>query len=778
MASFREVEYMDAPRPRRRRRRRRRHRFWKGLLTLAVLALALVAAYKLTDGFSAIKLPVSVSLKNTDTEFSYDLDRLAAQITDAMYVGDCGAQEAEELRVCAGENPDWAGELEFMAEHIGIYTEEAVKTALQGPEKAPFALLSAFCEPNSSGLDVQIEVEDGEVPYLLQYDARWCFHGYGSSVMGFTACGPTCLSMAAIGLTGNTDYTPAYVADRAEASGHYMDGAGTAWTLFTEGAAEFGLRGEAITAGRKELSERLERGEVIIASMLPGDFTTSGHFIVIYGSNLLGFKVYDPNSIERSERLWSYDRLAPQIAQLWSMTSASKPVSTPDSGEGSGTAGDIYVADCEEFITLRERPDVEADAITTIPRGGEMTLVGFDGDFALVEYGGRRGYVLASYIVPKSSGSGPATTSAAAGAGEAFIADCEEFITLRERPDVEADAITTIPRGGEMTLVGFDGAFALVEYGGRRGYVLSTYMVPKLDSAVPASDFGYADVQAGLERLASEYPGEVTVSSIGRSVEGRELLCAVAGDAEAEYNVLIQGCIHGRESMSAYLVLSQLEYLLEAGVPEDVRFHFIPMVNPDGAEISRTGQLGEAQRAIYLADLASGYTELDEYEYARQWKANAAGVDLNRNFDAGWAQLDSRAAPSSENYRGAAPEDQPESRALADYTRGLMPDATVSYHTAGSLIYADYAGASGSVNAASLSLGVALGAASGYELSETESLDGGGYKDWAASELGIPSVTVELGYGENPQRLAAYPTVRLRNESATLIVSDWLRQNS
>ena len=33
-------------------------------------------------------------------------------------------------------------------------------------------------------------------PYLLQYDSRWCFHGFGSSFMGFTACGPTCLSMA------------------------------------------------------------------------------------------------------------------------------------------------------------------------------------------------------------------------------------------------------------------------------------------------------------------------------------------------------------------------------------------------------------------------------------------------------------------------------------------------------------------------------------------------------------------------------------------------------
>ena len=64
-----------------------------------------------------------------------------------------------------------------------------------------------------------------------------------------------------------------------------------------------------------------------------------------------------------------------------------------------------------------------------------------------------------------------------------------------------------------------------------------------------------------------------------------------------------------------------------------------------------------------------------------------------------------------------------------------------------------------------------------YELEETETLDGGGYKDWAASALAIPSVTVELGYGDNPQRLTAYPTARLRNETAPLIAADWLRQN-
>ena len=197
--------------------------------------------------------------------------------------------------------------------------------------------------------------------------------------------------------------------------------------------------------------------------------------------------------------------------------------------------------------------------------------------------------MLASYIEPKS---GAAAGLAAASAGEAFIADCEEYITLRAEPDVESSELGTIARGSEMTLVGFDGAFAQVEYGGQRGWVLSTYIVPKNDSAVPTADFGYGDVQSGLERLASEYPGEVEVSSIGRSVEVR-----------------------------------------------------------------------------------------------------------------------------------------------------------------------------------------ALGEASGYGLSDTETLDDGGYKDWAASALDIPSVTIELGYGDSPQRLAAYPTVRLRNESAPLTVADWLRQN-
>ncbi len=694
MASFREVEYMEEP-PRHKRRRRRRRRWGRTVVTLLVIVLLGLAAYKLRGGFSGFGLPVRLSLENTDTQFDYVLEELEARITDDMYMDECGAQEAEELLELAKGNSKWADELEFMARHIGIYTREAVVTAINGVEKTPFALLSAFRTPDDSGLDARIEVSEGEVPYLLQYDSRWCYHAYGSSVMGFTACGPTCLSMAAIGLTGNTDYTPAYVADRAEAGGHYVMDAGTAWSLFTAGSAEYGLRCETIVVNKDTMKDRLAQGAVLIAAMSPGDFTTSGHFIVIVGTGLGGFKVYDPNSIGRSERSWSFSRLEGQIAQLWSLT---------------------YAEDA------------------------------------------------------------PAQTDGTQLAGETYIADCEEFITLRSAPDVNASAITTIPRGGEMTLLGFEGAFAEVEYQGRRGYVLSTYIVPKNDSAVPTSAFGYTELEAGLQRLAQEYPDELELGSIGTSLEGRTLYAAVVGDEGAQYELLIQGGIHGREYIGAYLVYCQLEHVLELGVPEDVRFHFIPMTNPDGVEISRTLTLGEAQLGIYRQQLAAGLTELSEPEYAAQWKANAAGVDLNRNFDAGWAQIDGGAAPASEGFKGAAPEDQPESRALAEYTRSVMPDAALSYHSSGSLIYADYAGAPAEVNAASRSLGAALGAAAGYPLAETESLDEGGFKDWAASALGIPSVTVELGYGEDPQRLGACAVVRQRNEEAPYVVADWLRQ--
>ena len=53
--------------------------------------------------------------------------------------------------------------------------------------------------------------------------------------------------------------------------------------------------------------------------MGPGDFTSSGHFIVLTGLNDDGtVRVNDSNSRINSKKSWDLDRIMGQIRNLWS----------------------------------------------------------------------------------------------------------------------------------------------------------------------------------------------------------------------------------------------------------------------------------------------------------------------------------------------------------------------------------------------------------------------------------------------------------------------------
>ena len=60
----------------------------------------------------------------------------------------------------------------------------------------------------------------------------------------------------------------------------------------------------------------------IICIMGPGDFTTTGHYIVLTGVQEGKFTVNDPNSRERSTQLWTYEQLEGQIRNIWSINLA------------------------------------------------------------------------------------------------------------------------------------------------------------------------------------------------------------------------------------------------------------------------------------------------------------------------------------------------------------------------------------------------------------------------------------------------------------------------
>lgn len=167
-------------------------------------------------------------------------------------------------------------------------------------------------------IDVSGEIVEGQVPLFLQWDKRWGYIPYGSGLIGYTACGPTCISMVSVYYTGNTANTPDVVAAYAEDNGYYVSGKGTAWSFMTQGCENFGIKGREISLNEDVMISELEQGRPIICIMDKGIFTTSGHFIVLTGYKDGGFVVNDPNSPEKSARTWTYDEIHDQISNLWS----------------------------------------------------------------------------------------------------------------------------------------------------------------------------------------------------------------------------------------------------------------------------------------------------------------------------------------------------------------------------------------------------------------------------------------------------------------------------
>lgn len=362
---------------------------------------------------------------------------------------------------------------------------------------------------------------------------------------------------------------------------------------------------------------------------------------------------------------------------------------------------------------------------------------------------------------------------------------CEEFIYLRTTPGGEP--ITKIPVEEKVVLDDWCGKYALVTYGTQQGYVQSNYIKPadpdyladSLQVVTPTNRYSYEQLLADISDLQQLYPDAVRTASIGMSELGRRIPVIQIGAPDAKFHVLMQGAIHGREHFTAWLLMALADYSLSQGYFENgaVCYHIIPMSNPDGVVISQTGNMDSTQIGIYQNDLASGYTSSGAYTYAQQWKANALGIDLNRNFSAGWEDSLERSAPSSEKYRGAMAFSAAESCALRDYTLQYDFDATVSVHSHGSVIYYQY-GSKQPVNSLSYSLACTAREVTGYDIITYDGTSGAGYKDWAMDVLGIPSLTLEIGCYETPLATRDIYNTFVRCQELLPAIDKWLQQNT
>lgn len=200
------------------------------------------------------------------------------------------------------------------------YTERQLTAYNASPEARSFVMSIPLEKDKEHIADISGFDRTNGVPLMMQWDERWGYYEYAYDLGGITGCGPTCLSMVAYYLTGNTEYTPTYMMDFSTRNGCVGNSGGTQWTLFSQAAPKLGLKVKEVILDKNAIIKQLDQGHPVVINVGAGDFTTSGHYLVIVSYSEGFFKVNDPNSVANSQRKWSYEQLEGQIKNLWAFS--------------------------------------------------------------------------------------------------------------------------------------------------------------------------------------------------------------------------------------------------------------------------------------------------------------------------------------------------------------------------------------------------------------------------------------------------------------------------
>ncbi|MBQ8310010.1 MAG: M14 family metallocarboxypeptidase [Clostridia bacterium] len=271
--------------------------------------------------------------------------------------------------------------------------------------------------------------------------------------------------------------------------------------------------------------------------------------------------------------------------------------------------------------------------------------------------------------------------------------------------------------------------------------------------------FDYATLLQKLRQLEQTY-SFFDFSYLGTTILDRGIPIVKLGHGKRA--ILYVGAHHGMEWITSTVLIKFLGDFCEAtacnravnkisakAVCETHTLYIIPMLNPDGVEYQINGISEDNPLYERLLAMNGGSTNFSN------WQANARGVDLNHNYDAGFWEYKkletehqiSEGAPT--RYSGKAPESEPEVRALCDFIRYHTElRGVITLHTQGKEIFYR----SGKTELPRTRVTAAhLARLSGYRLSDADGLASfGGLTDWCVQKMNLPSFTVECGSGKNP----------------------------
>jgi carboxypeptidase T len=252
-----------------------------------------------------------------------------------------------------------------------------------------------------------------------------------------------------------------------------------------------------------------------------------------------------------------------------------------------------------------------------------------------------------------------------------------------ERSVIESAGIS-IELAKEDYIIAYGSEFEL-EKAKKLGWLIaSSPILREKDFPANDSDFNnYAEITAAMQTLAKDNPDIISLDSIGKSVEGRDIwhirISTNLNTSHQKPGVIFMGGHHAREHLSIDTPLRIMQNLIAQYRANDHRIrtliesreiHFIPCVNPDGSEFDISGR-----------------------DY-KMWRKNRSrnkdgtyGVDLNRNYGFKWGTGGSSKDPTSDVYMGPSAFSEKETQAIKNFIEKTDNITTLlSFHTFSELI--------------------------------------------------------------------------------------------
>jgi g-D-glutamyl-meso-diaminopimelate peptidase len=292
----------------------------------------------------------------------------------------------------------------------------------------------------------------------------------------------------------------------------------------------------------------------------------------------------------------------------------------------------------------------------------------------------------------------------------------------------------------------------------------------------PNKVYSYIQMVSDISKLKRAYPDLINVKIIGKSEYGRNIYAVSLGKGTA--TTFINGSHHAREWLTTNLNMYMVDQYAQAyrknqkikgynarSILNSTTIWFIPMVNPDGVTLQQQG-LKAFPKSIHksLIKMNGGSKNF------KRWKANGKGIDLNRQYNAGWKAIKGPSSPSFKNYKGKTPGSAAETKAVLKFVSTINPEMAVSYHSSGKMLFWNYKQPK-STYYRDLKFANTIKKLTGYRLMKAgKNPSGGGFTDWFIESKKKPAFTPEISkyYYETSPPLSEFKGAWKENQAVGL----------